>query len=79
MSCKAYLHLDSKNNDIIMKSIEGLENGNEKFNISIINNKKYMEVEASARDSISLRAGLNSFMSIYNLSDKISRGMKNER
>ena len=76
----ASLTLESPKTDIILSAIEktGIPNG-KRISIKTEKAGNTLKVLIEAKDPVALRAGLNSFMNLYNLSDNIIKGIIYDR
>ncbi|MBW6461980.1 MAG: hypothetical protein K0B07_02950 [DPANN group archaeon] len=80
MTQKAILLLENPKMETIVSTLGDITNFNtERMTIETTNTNKTLTVNIDAKDSIALRAGLNSFMNLYNLSDNIIKGILNDR
>jgi len=75
----ASLTLESPKTGIILSAIDkGIPDG-KRISIKTEKAGNTLKVLIEAKDPVALRAGLNSFMNLYNLSDNIIKGIVYDR
>ena len=80
MTQKATLMLENPKMETIVSSLGKISSFNtERITIKTTNTKTTLTVTITAKDSIALRAGLNSFMNLYNLSNNMIKGISDGR
>lgn len=80
MTQKATLTLENPKMETIVSSLGKISSFNtERMTIKTTDTKTTLTVNITAKDSIALRAGLNSFMNLYNLSDNMIKGISDGR
>ena len=80
MEQKATLMLKNPKMETIVSSLGKISSFNtERMTIKTTNTKTTLTVDITAKDPIALRAGLNSFMNLYNLSDNMIKGISDGR
>ncbi len=71
----ASLTLENPKTDIILSAIEKSISDGKRISIKTEKTGNTLKVLIEAKDPVALRAGLNSFMNLYNLSDNIIKGI----
>ncbi|MCK5593788.1 MAG: hypothetical protein KAI18_00950 [Candidatus Aenigmarchaeota archaeon] len=80
MTQKATLMLENPKMETIVSSLGKISSFNtERMTIKTTDTETTLTVNITAKDSIALRAGLNSFMNLYNLSDNMIKGISDGR
>ncbi|NOQ55454.1 MAG: hypothetical protein GQ477_01465 [Nanohaloarchaea archaeon] len=73
---KAILTLENPKMETIVSSLGKTDLFNtDRMTIETKNTKTALTVNITAKDPVALRAGLNSFMNLYNLSDNMIKGI----
>ncbi len=76
MVYKASLTLENPKTDTILSALGKTDiSDGKRISIKIKKSKDTLNIIMEAKDPVALRAGLNSFMNIYNLSENIIKGI----